>query len=48
MQLLQKGTHLINGHGWMWWMVVNTLEVAVCLIIYFFAKVLISLRPHLR
>lgn len=48
MQLLQNGTYLIYRHGWMWWMVINTLEVAVCLIIYFFAKVLVSLWPHLR
>ena len=41
-------THLINRHGWMWWVIIYSLEIAVCFIIYLFTKVLICLWPHLR
>lgn len=32
----------------MWWMVIYSLEIAVCFIIYLFTEVLIGLWPHLR
>lgn len=41
-------TYFINRHRWVRWVVVDALEITVCLIIYLLAKVLICLRPHLR
>lgn len=41
-------TYFINRHRWVRWVVVDALEITVCLIIYLLAKVLVCLGPHLR
>ena len=45
---INMGTYFIHGHGRVRWVVVDALEVTVCLIVYLFAKVLVCLGPHLR
>ncbi len=41
-------TYFIHRHSWVRWVVVDALEITVCLVVYLLTKVLVCLRPHLR
>lgn len=41
-------TYFIHRHSWVRWVVVDALEITVCLVIDLLTKVLVCLGPHLR
>lgn len=41
-------TYFIHRHSWVRWVVVDALEITVCLVVYLLTKVLVRLGPHLR
>ena len=47
-EFLQHLQHLVNTDSGIWWMIVNPLEVRICLIFHLFCKWLVHTWPHLR